>query len=94
MYRFNFVDTRECDCGNGIQTVEHVMSCCIENNVRESFEKEAGKIWMDESKKAGNLAFDMKLIVAPFTISKLNEGIALKILNQSFKYLSDLSKTF
>ena len=38
MFRFGLVDSRECECGGGIQTVEHVlMSCDIEREQREIF---------------------------------------------------------
>ena len=28
MFRFNLVDSKDCDCGEGIQTVEHVLLSC------------------------------------------------------------------
>ena len=95
MFRFGFVDTRECECGGGIQTVEHVlMSCDIEREQREIFKKEVEKIWMDECRGGGDLPFNIRLVLAPFTLDKLNIAVANKILSSTFKFLSKLSRIF
>ena len=71
MFRFNLVDSRECECGEGIQTLEHVlMSCKNEMEKRKILENEVGKIWMDESKRWGHLSFDLRLILAPFKVKQ------------------------
>ena len=48
---------------------------------------------MDESKKVGDLTFDLKLIQAPFLVDEINESLADKMLPYSFKfYLSKRRK--
>ena len=48
---------------------------------------------MDESKKVGDLTFDLKLIQAPFLVDEINESLADKMLPCSFKfYLSKRRK--
>ena len=47
---------------------------------------------MDESKKVGDLQFDLRLILAPFSIDKIDETLAEKMLLCTFKFLSSLTK--
>ena len=95
MFRFGLVDTRECECGGGIQTVEHVlMSCDMEREQREIFKNKAEKIWMDECRGGGDLPFNIRLLLAPFTLDKLNREAANKILSGTFEFLSKLSRVF
>ena len=85
MFRFNLVDSRDSECGEGIQTVEHALLLCKnENERRKILEKEVGKVWMDESRKWGHLPFDLRLILAPFALKQLNEEQSSKILDQVF----------
>ena len=70
------------------------MSCGLEEEKREKLKSEVEKVWMEESKQCGNLPFNMRVILAPFTIKKLNQEQANKILNFGFSFLSSLSKNF
>ena len=47
---------------------------------------------MDESKKVGNIQSDLRLMLAPFSIEKIDENLAEKMLVCTFKFLSSLTK--
>ena len=42
----------------------------------------------------GDLPFNIRLVLAPFTLDKLNIAVANKILSNTFKFLSKLSRIF
>ena len=93
MYRFGLVEDRGCECEEGIQSVHRVLlECRNEQEQREKLKSELGKLWMDESKKVGDLQFDLRLILAPFSIDKIDETLAEKMLLCTFKFLSSLTK--
>ena len=93
MYRFKLVDERECECEEGIESIQHVlMECKLVEEKRKLLEDELGKLWMDESRKAGNLSFGIKLILAPFSYDKVGETLAEKMLFHTFRFLSSLPK--
>ena len=52
-----------------------------------------GEMWMD-CKKEGDLNFDVKLILAPFTVDKLSSEQAEFILRCAFDFIQNLSKKF
>ena len=94
MFRFKLVDDKECECGEGIQSVNHVlMECKNEEEGRNKLKDELGRLWMEESTKVGDLPFDLRLILAPFSFNKINEPLANKMLVCSFKFLLSLIKT-
>ena len=41
-----------------------------------------------------DLPFNMRLLLAPFTLDKLNRETANKILSNTFEFLSKLSRVF
>ena len=93
MYRFKLVEDRECECGEGIETTQHMlMECKLVEEEREVLIGELGKLWMDGSRKVGNLPFDIKLILAPFSFDKVDGVLADKMLFHSFRFLSSLPK--
>ena len=93
MYRFGLAEDRECECEEGIQSVDHVLlECRNEEEERGKLMRELGRLWMEESKQVGNLQFDLRLILAPFSIDKINEILADKMLLYTFRFLSTLSK--
>ena len=74
-------------------SVDHVLlECRNEEEERGKLMREFGRLWMDESKHVGNLQFDLRLILAPFSIDKINETLADKMLLYTFRFLSSLSK--
>ena len=80
MFRFKLVDDKECECGEGIQSVNHVlMECKNEEEGRNKLKDELGRLWMEESTKVGDLPFDLRLILAPFSFNKINEPLANKM---------------
>jgi hypothetical protein len=93
MFRFRLVEDKECECGEGIQSVHQLlMECKNEEEARTKLKEDLGRLWMEESKKVGDLPFDMRLILAPFSFNKINEPLADKMLLSSFKFLSSLKK--
>ena len=93
MYRFGLVEDKECEWEEGIQSIQHIlMECKNEREGRKDVERELGELWMNESPKAGNLPFDMRLILAPFSIDKINDTLADKMIFCTFKFLTSLSK--
>ena len=84
-----------CQCGKSRETVEqHVLlGCELEEDARKEFKEKVGKIWM-EKKCDGGLNIDMKLILAPFTISKLSAREAEEIIDLSFGFIAKLSLKF
>ena len=69
-----------------------LLECKGEEEERGKLIRELGRLWMDESKQVGNLQFDLRLMLAPFSIDKINETLADKMLLCTFKFLSTLSK--
>ena len=95
MFRFKLADDRECECGEGIQTVHHViMECKLEEEFRKNLEDEIGNLWMNEIRKAGHLSFNIQTILAPFSVDKLKDSEADKILDFSFSFLRKISQCF
>ena len=65
LFRFGFVESPNCRCGGGRETVEHVfLSCRINQPSREKLVEENGKIWW-ETRRSGNLNICLKLLLAP-----------------------------
>ena len=94
MYRYKLVDDANCQCGKGRETVEHVLlECELEEEARKEFKEKVGEIWMNK-KCDGGLNMDTKLILAPFTISKLSSREADEILDLAFVFISKLSMKF
>ena len=94
MYRYKLVDDANCQCGKGRETVEHVLlECELEEEARKEFKEKVGEIWMNK-KCDGGLNIDTKLILAPFTISKLSSREADEILDLAFIFISKLSMKF
>ena len=68
------------------------MECELVEEKGELLEGELGKLWMDESRKSGNLSFGIKLILAPFSYDKVGETLAEKMLLRTFRSLSSLPR--
>ena len=93
MFRMGLKESRECECGESIQSVYHVIMECRLNEVgRNRLRREIENIWMEEVKGDGNLQFDLNVILAPFSNESISESISERILKQSFIFLSSLSK--
>ena len=93
MFRFKLAEDRECECGEGIESTQHVlMECKMVQEERKVLIGELGKLWMDGSRNVGNLPFDLRLILAPFSFSKVDGLLADKMLLHTFRFLSSLPK--
>ena len=68
------------------------MECKNEEEGRNKLKDELGRLWMEESRKVGDLPFDLRLILALFSFNKINEPLANKMLVCSLKFLSSLTK--
>ena len=94
LFRFNLVDDCNCSCDRDRETLEHVLlECELEREVRENYKNKIKNLWMNK-KCDGGLNINLRLILAPFTISKLNSRDAEEMLKLSFEFLRNLSKKF
>ena len=65
LYRFGFVDSPNCSCEEGRETVEHVFLSCRKNeSQRSTLIEEVGKLWC-ETRRSGNLNICLQLLLAP-----------------------------
>ena len=94
MFRFKLAEDRECECGEGIESTQHVLLECnmVEEERKVLIGELIGKLWMDGSRKVGNLPFDLRLILAPFSFDKVDGLLADKMLCHTFRFLSSLPK--
>ena len=92
MYRMKLVDDPNCECGKGRQTVEHILLHC-DNFISERLllKHNVNSIWQN-SKKSGNLQFDLNLLLNPFT-SKLNNAEAREVSKEFEVYLNKIDFT-
>ena len=71
MFRMKLSDDPNCSCGKSRETVEHVLLYCEKfGSQRLLLKTKIYAIWQ-ESKKFGNLPFDLRLLLNPSSI-KLN----------------------
>ena len=75
-----------------LQTVEHILLHC-ENHVSERLllKTKLNSIWQD-TKKCGNLQFDLQLLLNPFS-TKLNVPDAEKVAKEVEKFLDQIDIT-
>ena len=94
MYRMGLADDRDCKCGEGLETVEHVILECMEEEVsRVKLREELSEIWMS-SKGSGGLSFDLNSILAPFFCDILNVELADRVLMKVYDFLGSLTRNF
>ena len=94
MFRFNLVDNCNCSCDKDRETLEHVLlDCELEKEARDKYVEGVKELWMNK-KCDGNLNINLKLVLAPFTISKLKAREAEELLKLSFEFIQNLSKKF
>ena len=92
MYRMKLVDDPNCKCEKGRQTVEHILLHC-DNFISERLllKNKVNSIWLN-SKKSGNLQFDLKLLLNPFS-SKLSNAEAREVAKEFEDYLNKIDIT-
>ena len=92
LYRLGFSEDRECECGEGVETVSHILlECKSEKEARENYLTNVQEIWMD-SKCSGNLNVDIELILCPFEKKNVTDDVSKLMIKESFKFLSRLTK--
>ncbi len=92
MFKFRLVEDCNCSCGKDRETLEHVLlECELEAEARDNYKEKVKKFWMNK-KCEGGLNIDVALILAPFSISKLNTKDADELLELSFEFIRHLSK--
>ena len=92
MYRMGFAESRECECGEGRETVEHIlMQCSLESENREVLIKEIEELWMS-TKQLGGLQVDLQLMLSPHTLKKWNVAQVNEVMKFVFKFLRKLRK--
>ena len=86
------LDDPNCTCEKSRQTVEHILLHC-ENHVSERLllKTKLNSIWQD-TKKCGNLQFDLQLLLNPFS-TKLNVPDAEKVAKEVEKFLDHIDIT-
>ena len=92
MYRMKLADNPNCACGKSRETVEHILLHC-ENFVSERLllKTKLHAIWQD-SKKSGNLQFNIQLLLNPFS-TKLNVIEAQKVAKEVEHFLDQIDIT-
>ena len=92
MFRMKLLDDPNCTCEKSRQTVEHILLHC-DNHVSERLllKTRLNTIWND-SKKSGNLNFDLQLLLNPFS-TKLNVSEAKKVAKEVETFLDQIDIT-
>ena len=92
MFRMGLADDRDCKCGRGIETVEHVLvECEEERESRCKLIKDLEDIWMNSS-SVGGLQFNLNLMLAPFFCDKLSVELSEKVLDMLFLFFERLTR--
>ena len=93
LFRMKLNDDPDCVCGKSRQTVEHLLLYCdkfIAERLR--LKTKIGSIWFD-SKRPGNLNFDLKLLLNPWS-SKLKMTEAKEVAKEFEHFLQNIDFTF
>ena len=92
LYRMRIGEDRECKCGESVETVEHVILECKEEEVsRKKLLEDLEEMWMS-AKCTGGLNFNLEAILAPFYCDQLNQELSEKVLMKVFLFLGSLSR--
>ena len=92
MFRMNLSDDPNCSCGKSRETVEHVILHCERYiSQRLLLKTRVCSIWQ-ESKKSGNLPFDLQLLLNPFS-TKLNLSEARAVAKEFEQFLDKIEIT-
>ena len=85
------VEDPNCECGKGRQTVEHILLHC-DNFISERLllKNNVNTIWQN-SKKSGNLQFDLTLLLNPS--SKLSNAEAREVAKEFEVFLNKIDFT-
>ena len=90
--RMGFSEDRECDCNEGVETVEHVLlECKLEKDCRQELFEKVQNMWMD-SKCRGNLNFNNQTVLFLSQIHSVSQELGSRMLTESFEFLKKLSK--
>ena len=94
LYKMRLVDDPDCDCGKERQTIEHVvLRCELFKTEHLHLKMKTLSIW-ESSRKYGNLNFDLKLLLNPFSNPLLNAEEAEKISKEFQYFLSQIDFKF
>ena len=92
MFRMGLSDSTDCNCGEGRETVDHILlECSLESEARGKLRNEIGDIWMN-NKKSGGLQFSMSTILNPAALPNINQDDSLLIMSSVFTFFKNLSK--
>ena len=90
LFRMRISDDKECNCGESLETVEHVILECKEEEVsRKKLMEDLEEMWMN-TRTAGGLNVSLQLILAPFFCENLNQELSEKVLRKVFIFLGSL----
>ena len=93
LFRMKLNDDPDCECGRDRQTVEHILLHCdkfISERLR--LKTKIGAIWFN-SKKAGNVNFDLKMLLNPWS-TKLSSAEAREVAGEFEHFLQNIDFTF
>ena len=93
LFRMKLNDDPNCECGKGRQTVQHLILHCdkfIAERLR--LKTKIGSIWFN-SKRPGNLNFDLKLLLNPWS-TKLNMADAKEVAGEFERFLQNIDFIF
>lgn len=94
LHRMGWAETPDCICGNGDETIEHVLVECVRlTSQRRKLWQELRACW-NEWEVRGDINPDLKLLLNPEGCSKLNPAQTRHISEIFFKFLKSANIKF
>jgi len=78
-----------CDCGHGIDDVEHFLLQCIHyKEQRQILKQDIMNVW-EECERRGNLDLSVQLLLFPFANDQLTNRESHEIQSATFRYIKN-----
>ena len=81
--------SRSCDCGLGIDDVEHfLLQCTLYDDLRQVLKHDIMEVW-EEREDRGSLNLSVQLLLFPFANDQLTYVECYEILSATFNYIKN-----
>jgi len=91
-HRSGLADCRNCDCGFGIEDIDHFLLHCTQyDNMRQVLKEDIMNLW-EEREDRGSFNFSVQLLLFPFADDPLTYAESHEILSATFKYIKNCGR--
>ena len=91
-HRTGFADSRCCDCGLGIEDVDHfLLQCTMYDDQRQSLKQDIMNVW-EQRDDRGSFNLSVQLLLFPFANDKLTYAECCEILSATFCYIKNSAR--